>query len=332
MAKGTEMAPAPIALFTYNRPDHLRRTLAALRENALARESRLYLFSDGPKGIEDAAAVEGVRRIVKHVEGFADVIVREQSTNQGLAQSVLSGVTGLVEQYGRIIVLEDDLVAAPGFLSFVNRALERYRDDPQVMQVSGYMFPVLEANRLSPTFFCRVPTSWGWGTWDRAWRRLDLDSGRMLNHLSDPRVREAFNVNGAYPYFEHLRLQHDGKLDVWGVRWYASMFVAGGLCLYPRRSLIQNIGMDGSGVHCGRSSDFQVELSPSRDWTYPDRIEESAEAVEAIRSFLVSLRAQKPESVIAELPSRLRAMAGRMMRAVGLANRSRTSGEKPCRR
>jgi hypothetical protein len=138
----------------------------------------------------------------------------------------------------------------------------------------------------------------------------------MLESLQRPDRRHAFNLNGAYPYFEHLKQQAEGKLDVWGVRWYASMFVAGGLCLYPGRSLVENIGMDGTGMHCGRSSDFDVKLSLSERWEFADRVEESAAAFDAIRAFLIGLRAPKPTGAIVDLVSRVRQAAGRMRRAI----------------
>lgn len=310
------MAPAPIALFVYNRSDHVLRTLSALQANALARKSHLCVFSDGPNGSQDIARVEAVRRIVKGITGFDKISIREQSENLGLAKSIMTGVTELAAAYGRVIVLEDDLVVAPGFLTFMNAALERYEKDQQVMQVSGYMFPVERPKRLGQTFFCRVPTSWGWATWARAWESFNLDSTQMLESLRPPDRREAFNLNGAYPYFEHLTQQAEGKLDVWGVRWYASMFTAGGLCLYPSQSLVQNIGMDGTGVHCGHSSQFEVDLSDLEAWKFPDRIEESMMAFEAIRLFLIGLRAQKQTGAIVDLVSRLRNVAGRMKRAI----------------
>ena len=314
------MAPAPIALFVYNRPEHLLRTLSSLRVNALARDSTLYVFSDAALNSDDIEAVQTVRRIVKTAGGFNKICVREQPNNLGLATSIITGVTELAAAYGRVIVLEDDLMVAPGFLTYMNDALDRYDKEQQVMQVSGYMFPIEQPKPMGHTFFCRVPTSWGWGTWARAWERLNRDSTRMVEFLrSHPDRREVFNLNGAYPYFDHLSLQAQGKLDVWGVRWYASMFAAGGLCLYPSQSLVQNIGMDGTGVHCGHSSYFEVELSVSEKWKFPDRIEESVTEFEAIRAFLIGLRTQSKSGGIADLISRLREVAGRMRRAMTYA-------------
>lgn len=310
------MTLAPIALFGYKRPEHLTRTLEALQASPLARASELHVFSDGPKHSEDRLAVEQVRTLVRKIKGFVQVLVHERVGNLGLAQSVIEGVTELSRTYGRVIVLEDDLVVAPGFLTFMNQALQRYQDEPKIMQVSGYMFPVAHSERVGSTFLCRVPASWGWGTWERAWKSLDLDSAKLLSLLQDESKQYEFNVKGAYPYFEHLKHQVEGKMDVWGVRWYASMFVAGGLCLYPGQSMVQNIGMDGSGVHCGISRSFDVHLSNYDAWRFPDRIEESDLALDSIREFLVGLRGEQKQNVFMRVASRVSAAVNRLKRFV----------------
>lgn len=310
----THMSLAPIALFGYKRPEHLRRTLKALQVCAQARGSELHVFIDGPKHVGDRPAVEKVRALVRNLKGFAHVLVHERAENIGLARSVIEGVTELSRTHGRVIVLEDDLVVAPGFLTYMNQALLRYQDEPKIMQVSGYMFPVAHSERVGSTFLCRVPTSWGWGTWERAWKRLELDSASLLSFLQDPGQQHEFNVKGAYPYFEHLKLQAEGKMDVWGVRWYASMFVAGGLCVYPGESMVQNIGMDGSGVHCGVSRSFEVDLSAHERWQFPDRVEESATGLESIREFLEGLRGEKKENAFMRVVSRMSAAVNRLKR------------------
>lgn len=308
------MSLAPIALFAFKRPEHLARTLESLQANPLAQASELYLYSDGPRNSEDRSAVEEVRILAHSVKGFKRVHLHEQAENLGLSRSVIGGVTELSKTYGRVIVLEDDLVVAPGFLSFMNQVLHLYQDERKIMQVSGYMFPVERPERLGSTFLCKVPASWGWGTWERAWGLLELDSAKLLSSLEDAGRRYEFNLKGAYPYFEHLGLQATGKIDVWGVRWYASMFARGGLCLYPSQSLVKNIGMDGSGVHCGTSRVFDVEVSTHDRWRFPDRIQESDLAMESIRDFLTELHEEKKQSSFCKLFPRVRDMVRKLKR------------------
>ena len=157
------MTPAPIALFVYNRPDHVLRTISALQANPLARDSTLYVFSDAAVGPQDSEAVETVRRIVKTTDGFNEICVREQPKNLGLAKSIIAGVTELAAAYGRVIVLEDDLVMAPGFLTYMNEALDRYDKDQQVMQVSGYMFPIERPKRVGQTLLLQDSDELGMG-------------------------------------------------------------------------------------------------------------------------------------------------------------------------
>lgn len=212
------MDVAPIALFAYNRFEHLQLTLEALKRCDLAKESDLYVFSDAPKAAEDNDAVAKVRSVLEGINGFARVNVVARKHNLGLASSIISGVTELCRVHGQVIVLEDDLVVAPGFLRFMNEALWRYRDKNDVMQVSGYVLPMAGITQVGDTFMCRVPTSWGWATWGRAWEYFNHDSIELLAQLSSSTMRQRFDVDGTYPYFEMLQQHAAGKMDVWGVR------------------------------------------------------------------------------------------------------------------
>jgi Glycosyl transferase family 2 len=285
---------APIALFIYNRPDHTRRTLAALAANPLAIESDLIVFADGPKKPEHANNVERARAVVRQAAGFRSVSLIEQGVNLGLAPSIIAGVTNVCESHGRAIVLEDDLVVSPGFLSYMNRALDRYANDDKVMQISGYMFPVARSEELPPTFFLKLSSTWGWATWQRAWSAFESDAEILVDRMRNANHYE-FDVNGSYPYMATLIEQQRGSLNVWGVRWYASMFLRRGLCLHPAQSLVNNIGMDGSGEHCGPSNAFDVVLGSSAPRVFPDEIVPSAFGEAKIVEFF-----RKPKRSVAQ--------------------------------
>jgi hypothetical protein len=292
---------APIVLFIYNRPDHTRQTLAALAASPLAQESKLIIYADGPKRPEHAESVAATRAIARATPGFGSVSLVERSENLGLARSIISGVTEACESYGRVIVLEDDLVVAPGFLAYMNRALDRYANEDRVMQISGYMFAVDRSYELPETFFLKLSSTWGWATWNRAWATFESDSGSLLERMKDVDSHE-FNMKGSYPYMTALLDQHRGVLNVWGVRWYASMFLRQGLCLHPAQSLVSNIGMDGSGEHCGPSDAYDVVLSSSTPTELPDEIVASALAETKVVDFF-----RKPKkSAVRRVASRLK--------------------------
>ena len=272
---------APILLFTYNRPTHTRRLMESLQANAEAAESPLVVYSDAAREVDDEASVAEVRRYLHTLDGFASVTLIERPENWGLARNVIDGVTTQVNRYGRVIVLEDDLVVAPYFLRFMNEALEMYADEPRVGHIQACDFT--QDPSLPPTFLIKWTGSWGWGTWDRAWRHFNPDGTALLRRLKEEKLTRTFDFGGTYRFTRMLRRQVQGKNNSWAILWNASLFLDDILSLNVGRSLVQNTGFDGSGTHCGGG-----ELYDSRLWTRPlplVRIEPIEESREARRCF-----------------------------------------------
>lgn len=250
---------APIALFVYNRPLHTRKTVDALLKNDLSGDSDLFIFSDAPKSEAQSSAVCEVREYIHQIHSFKSVTIIERETNYGLAHSIIDGVTRLCEKYGRVIVLEDDLVSSPHFLRFMNNALDRYEREDHVMHISGFSYPIKNPIE-GGTFFFRVPLCWGWATWARSWKLFKKDLNVLQFFTSEQKFQ--FNIEGSYSKFwEQLELNRSGSLNSWFIFWYASIFLHNGLCLYPSQSLIENIGHDGSGINCGENNLFHVTLA-----------------------------------------------------------------------
>lgn len=270
---------APIALFTYNRPAHTERLFESLaRWDGLA-DSPLHVYCDGPKHAAHAESVARTREVVdRHAPPHATIVKREE--NLGLARSIITGVTELCAGFGRVIVLEDDLVLSPHALDFLNAGLDRYAGDDDVMHVSAYMYPVLR--QLPASFFYREATCWGWGTWARAWRHFDADAGALVTRIDEGGLRNAFNIEESMYFYQMLCKQRDGEIDSWAIRWYASMFLRNGLALHPGQSLVRNLGFDGSGVHCNVDTRFEVDLSEHGVRSFPRRLVESPDAVQAM--------------------------------------------------
>ena len=275
---------APIALFVYNRPDHTRQTITALQANAFARESDLFIYSDAPKDEVANAQVHSVRRYIKNIDGFRSVTVIERERNWGVDPSIIDGVTTLCDRYGRVIVLEDDLVTSPWFLTYMNRGLALYEGDERVMQISGFMFP-LRAFQENTACFLPYSTCWGWATWKASWTRFDPSASGFNILKSDSKKRAAFNLNGAYDYFDLLRQYFDKKNDAWDIRWYLSVFLNNGLSLFPQKSLVRNIGFDGSGVHCPLS-DFPGDEVATQPIEHFPMVEHNNEVWKEVHHYL----------------------------------------------
>lgn len=281
--RSAEMSLAPVVLFVYNRPEHTRRALEALRHNPEAARTELVIYADGPLRECDRAKVAAVRELLQEVPGFRRVTVRAAESNRGLASSIIDGVTRVVTEHGRAIVLEDDLVVSPHFLAFMNEALAYYAEAERVMHVSGYWFPIgLEPEPSA--FFLPVPSSWGWATWARAWRWFEKDPVGLTQQFS-PEDRRRFNLDGANDFWEQVVHNLKGKADTWAIFWYAAIFRRKGLCLYPSRSLVRNDGSDGSGVHCVITDIYQGELAPDRPARFPTVLEENSAALTALKAF-----------------------------------------------
>lgn len=251
------MSLAPIALFVYNRPAHVRRTLEHLARCTGFSASRLVVFCDGPKSSGDTDAVRAARQVVHELAPAGSEIV-EATENRGLASSIMRGVGRLVGESGRVIVVEDDLIVHPTFLEFLNAGLDRFADAERVMQVSGHLVPVPSFAGRRDALFLPFTTTWGWATWERAWQHFNPDVSSSVVLERDRAMRRRFNLDGSFDYAFMMALQRAGAIDAWGPRWYWSVFACNGLVLFPPQSLVQNAGMDGSGTNGWMSRFFHV--------------------------------------------------------------------------
>ena len=275
------MSYAPILLFVYNRPEHTRRCIESLLKNSLASESNLFIYADGAKDSTQQEAVNEVRNYIRSIQGFKQITLMERSENWGLARNIINGVTTQVNRYGKVIVLEDDLVVAPYFLQFMNDALEVYKNEPRVGHIQACDFT--QDSSLPATFLIKWTGSWGWATWDRAWKHFNPNGNELLQELEERKLTHVFDFNGKYGFTRMLRRQIEGKNNSWAIRWNASLFLKDILSLNVGRSLVQNEGFDGSGTNCGGGGLYASHLYLQPLFITPiSPIEENKEARQAL--------------------------------------------------
>lgn len=279
---------APIVLFVYNRPELTLKTLEALSSNRHAERSILYIYADGPKPNateEQKKKIEEVRSIAGSRKWCKEVNIITSTENKGLAGSVITGVTAVLERHNKVIVLEDDILVSPSFLSYMNSALNYYQSSDQVASVHAYSYPV---PGLPEFYFLTGADCWGWGTWKRAWQCFERDGRLLLRRLEEGGKTEGFDMDGAFSYSGMLRDQIAGKNDSWAVRWHASAYLAGMLTLYPGVSFVQNIGLDGSGTHSAAEDHFFIRRLNVKEEYHFEQIEvkESPEARHAVARWL----------------------------------------------
>lgn len=283
------MTYSPIALFTYCRADKTQRAVESILCNTEAKDTDLFVFSDGlkvypgeKKTEEKRNGVEENRRYIHTIKGFKSVTIIERETNWGLSRSLISGITDIVNKYGRVIVVEDDLVLSPYFLKFMNDALEKYKDDDRVSTISAFLNPV-EGN-VPETFFLRYFACWGWATWKRAWDLFNPDANDLLRQLRW-KVND-FNIGGSSNFYGMLYCQKVGLIDSWAIRFYASLFLKGKLQLFPGRTMAIQHGMDGTGTHSGIDKTFaNMKLSQTPIEVADIPVEESKDMYKAFSDF-----------------------------------------------
>jgi hypothetical protein len=258
------MGLAPIALFVYNRPWHTRQALEALAENRLANQSELFVFSDGPKEnapIGTLIKIEEVRNIIREKQWCGNVKIIESKHNKGLADSIIDGVTQIVNQYGKIIVLEDDIITSKFFVDFMNNALDVFEYQKKVMHITGHSFPLKGIKQ--DIYFLNYVSPWGWGTWIDRWKFFEKDASLLLSklHKFPDFNSENYNCGFGNEFYEQLIRNSDSRLKTWAVKWHTSIFLEGGICLFPQKSLVLNIGFDNSGENCGNVKPYFAKIN-----------------------------------------------------------------------
>lgn len=307
------MELSPIVLFVYNRPIHTQRTLDALAKNPEAKNSKLYIFCDGPKlhkSTDNLNKISQVYELVRRENRFKTVEVRTNKINKGLASSITEGVSEVVQKYGKVIVLEDDIETSKGFLKYMNDALNFYESNKRVMHISGYMYP--GSHDFSETFFYNVPLCWGWATWKRAWQYFSADSVFLWNELKKNKKLNSLDKFGSDYLSSQLAHNITGKLNTWFIKWHASVLLQDGFCLFPKKSLVENIGFDNSGVHNGEHKEFTVGKLSSKIEVTAIRLEENNDVVEVVKSFYKTLNQKStPKSLKKFVKEKLRGLVFR---------------------
>lgn len=240
---------APICLFTYNRLNLTQQTIEALKKNYLAQVSELYIFSDGAKNEQSVYKVNEIRKYLKSVSGFKNVYIKESPNNIGLANSIITGVTEIIQKYGKVIVLEDDLICTPNFLNFMNKGLNFYKKDENIQSINGYSLS-LEENS-DEVYFQTRPFPWGWATWADSWN-IEIFNKEKLKAVisSNDKILKQFNYSCGHDISKMLLKSINNQNDSWYVRWAFDHFRQNKYSAYPKLSYIQNIGHNEDGTHC----------------------------------------------------------------------------------
>ena len=262
---------APVLIFTYKKLAPLQRAIAALRNNTLANESEVIIFSDGPKNASDHNQIEAVRAYIKQINGFKKVTIHASNQNRGLATSIIGGVSETLNTFDAVIVLEDDLVTSINFLDFMNHALVKYQNDRRIHSIAGYTVPVkIPENYQFDTYFTQRASSWGWATWSNRWDKVDWEVSDYSFFAENKAAQRRFNAMGS-DMSAMLAKQMQGKISSWAIRWCYHQFKNGLYTVYPTVSKVSNIGFGEDATHTKGSTKryaTPLDISGKRDFKF----------------------------------------------------------------
>jgi hypothetical protein len=277
---------APIAIFAYRRLSYLKILINSLKRNKLSKKSIVYIFSDGWRDNSDKEDVLNVRQYIARMSGFKKVFLILRIKNFGLSKNIIDGINFVLKSNNKIIILEEDLELSKYFLNFINDGLNIYKNKKNIASINGWFFPVNNNKNIPNNFFIRGADCWGWGTWKRAWVKFDPNGKKLFNKIREQNLEKLFNFNNSFNYMKMLQNQINQKNQSWAIRWYASTFLRKMYTIYPKNSLVRNIGTR-NGVNS--KFDFLNLGKKFREKKYTpmyfNRVEEDVNAREAIELF-----------------------------------------------
>ena len=284
--------PAPVVIFVYNRPEHTKKTIEALAENYLAKDTNVFIFSDNAKNEKSIESVKATRRYIDSINEknlFKSVEIIKSPKNKGLANSVINGVTEILDRFGEVIVVEDDLISSRDFLQYMNKSLEFYRDNESIWSISGYNIPIkIPCSYKHDVYLSYRGCSWGWATWSDRWNKVDWNISDYNQFKMDKKLRKMFN-RGGRDMADMLDLQMEKKIDSWAIRWCYSQSKLNMYTVYPVKSRISNIGLDGSGTHKGVSNHYEVSFNENNPMCNLEDIKMDQKICKRFRNHYMSL-------------------------------------------
>jgi hypothetical protein len=289
---------APVCLFAYKRKDLVKQTIEALQLNYLSKNTELIVFCDGARDKRDERAVQDVRLYLSNISGFRSVKLIERDCNYGLSKNIIDGVSRVLKNHNKVIVLEDDMETSSYFLKYMNDALNTYSNDVNVSCIHGYVYPGINFEK---PFFLKGADCWGWATWKRSWDTFEQNASNLFRELKQKNLFYDFDYDGSYPYSKMLKHNLSGLNDSWAVRWYASCYLNDSLTLYPNKSLVRNIGHDNSGTHCSETDVYDIELSNSPILVDKINIEQSLVARDQFKYYFKNLEKNVVKKFIKKL-------------------------------
>lgn len=283
---------APILVFSYNRLDHFKETIEKLKQCNLADQSDLIIYSDGAKNDSDKIIVERIREYASTINGFKSVNLISLDRNYGLAANIIKGVSDVINQCGKVIVLEDDLLVSSQFLQYMNESLDKFQNVQEIWHVSGWNYPI-DTIGLPKLLPIRIMNCWGWGTWKDRWSHFEKNPEKLIQQF-DKKDIKVFDVDNSGVFWSQVLANHNNTINTWAIFWYATIYLNKGICINPLKSFVKNIGHDGSGTHKSSAKEIYTQDFEYLDFSHEDfdldKVQENELAIQRIKKFYQDIK------------------------------------------
>lgn len=256
----------PVAIVVFNRPQTVRRLLDRLEA---LRPRTLFVIGDGARSHKpgECELVAAVRDDVSRISWPCEVMVNYSEENLGCRRRVASGLDWVFQHVEEAIILEDDCLPTRSFIHYATELLAQYRHDTRIGSVCGSLsvprIPAIDGD----FFFSRYNLFTGWATWRRAWSLYDDAMTPVTDGAIDAILASTFEHWRARAYWRYiLRRTHAEKINSWGYRWMLSCWANSMLGVFPRQTLVENVGFGGDSTNTRQQAWYfrqQVGALPS---------------------------------------------------------------------
>ena len=280
---------SPIALFVYNRLQHTKKVIEAIKKNHISQRSTIYVFSDFSDVEFEKNKIKKIRNYLNNLNGFKKIIIVQRKYNLGTSNNIVLGLNQIFKKHDKCIIIEDDIIISKNFLYQMNYFLEKFNKITNIASIEGYMYPVKFKKSIPDYFFLKGTGCWGWATWKRSWKNYEGSAEKLLNKFNDEKeLVNDFDYYDSYPYYKMLKKQKWSKKKSWAIKWYASNFIKQNYTIYFKNTLVKNIGLDGSGENC--KIDYQINQKKFTNITCKiktnDEVNENINAKKDIAKYL----------------------------------------------
>lgn len=234
---------SPILFCCYNRLNLIKKSINIIKNIEC---KKIYISIDGPKSSEkDRKIYVEIINYLSKLKFKSETVFKINKDNKGCKIAISSAIDWFFKNEESGIILEEDLLPSNSFFYFCDYALKKYKNNDEIMMVSGtnYIGPEKISNKY---FFSEHFLIWGWATWRRAWKFYDVDMKKWKDIETKNKIQSRYSIK-EFNFLKHkFNSFFKNYSDTWDIQWYFTCINNQGLTIMPESNLVTNIGIEGT--------------------------------------------------------------------------------------